>query len=287
MELTGTFTGLNQVSGSLALKRGQRYSFRIGYALGGAAWIEVEKSPNLKTWKLLPRGSYNYTFFSGPGDFQRIYLTAGEDAHYRLRLTNYGAGSFTYALRDDPVIIDQVQNEAGEVVWQATSEGIEIPSKPLLFTGGSSSGEVAQGHGTDIEEGYVTKIYDETVDLTGAGAVFKNVFSQLPQYALIRSVQCYITEQITSDTGRVKVGIGPSTDPDKYGLTPDDDQESVANSAIFPDGSTVLAAATQLRVNGCQTDGTIAVENFTDGAVRVRAVVEQLLNLHEAIINFP
>lgn len=285
--ITGSFNALGQTSASLFVKKGSRFSFRVGIG-AGAAWIEVEQSPNLKAWTPLPK-NYNYTFLDAQNDFARIYFTAEEDSNYRLKCTAYAAGTFTYELRSEAAIIDQAIGADGKPSWQVTENGVEVPSKPILFVGGSSTGEVLKGTGTDETEGLVYKVYEEEVDLTGAAALFVNVFSQWAQDALVKNVQCYITQAITSAGDRVKVGIGPSSDPDKYGLTPDDDQESVANSGIWPDGSTVLAGATQIRVNGCKTDGSLATagNEFTDGAVRVRAIVLQVLDLHEAIINFP
>ena len=285
MLITATFTAAGQVSGSFKVKRGDGFSMQVGTGVG-AIWIEIEYSPNLQAWTLLPR-TYNYTFVDGVGDFERQYFIAEKTGHYRAKCTAYALGTYPLYLRTEPRELETVKNNAGQVVWQITEDGVSGLQRGTIYTGGNTAGQVVKSMGTDEDEGFLEKIIEEEIDLTGAGAVFVNLTSTVPQGALLRSIQCVITDPITDDTGRVKVGIGPVADPDQYGLTADNALLSAANSDPFPDGSTPLAGALQLRVNGCQTNGDIATENFTDGAVRVRVLYEQLVDLHDAIINFP
>jgi hypothetical protein len=283
-----TLSFLGDVSAPLFLKRGDSWSFRVGLG-GGAIRIHTQYSTNGLAWRNLPV-NYDDVFADIGGDFsKRKFDNVPEDGQYRLICTEYAAGSYPVQLSDEPSELDSITSQTtGRKVWRVTEAGVEGPEVQVIHSAVSALAVVVKSFGTSPDEGLVEKKFDETLSLVGIGAAFLNLTDVLPAGVVPMSIQCVVAEPITSNGTRVKVGIGPSSDPDKYCLTADDDLGTAANSDPWPTVGVALGAQEQLRINGCTAAGAQAAENFTDGAVRVSGAYLQLLDLlPEAIINFP
>ena len=111
---------------------------------------------------------------------------------------------------------------------------------------------------------------DEVVTLTNA--VADNLSAVIPAGAVILYVGANLDTLVegdgTGDDGLLKVGIGPSGDPDKYGKTTVLTKN--AKVTTIPDWA-VLASAETIRVNAVDTNGAIVTEKFVAGGeVHVR-----------------
>jgi uncharacterized membrane protein len=148
----------------------------------------------------------------------------------------------------------------------------------LTNKAGAASAAVAARFGATATEGLEIKVIDETVNLTNA--VETNLTETVPAGAVILSVQANLQTTVVGDAsgddGLVKVGIGITSDPDKYGKSAD----LVKNHKIdtIPDWA-VLSGAEIVCVKGCDTSGDGVTEKFvadvpagTRNQVRVRIV---------------
>ncbi len=133
-----------------------------------------------------------------------------------------------------------------------------------------------------VTEGTEVRVIDEVVTLTNA--VTTNLTNTVPAGAVIVSVQANLNTAVTGDASGddlfVKVGIGTSGDPDKYGLSADLTKNAKVNT--IPDWA-VLASAETIGARAAKTDGTAATEKFTAGGkVRIRVVYLTLNSLVDA-----
>lgn len=131
-------------------------------------------------------------------------------------------------------------------------------------------------------EGTNVSVIDEIVTTTNA--VENNLTNTVPAGAVILSVQGNLETLIVGDgTGDdlgVKVGIGVTADPDKYGIT----SALTKNLKIdtIPDWA-VLSGAETVCVKLAKTAGAAATEKFVAGGkVRVRIVYLTLASLANA-----
>jgi len=123
-----------------------------------------------------------------------------------------------------------------------------------------------------LPDGMVVNVLEEQVTLTNA--VEDNLSTTIPANAIILSVAANLDTLVvgdaSGDNGLVKVGIGVTADPDKYGLTPDLLKNSKSTWAITP---TRLTAAEQITVKAANTSGVAVTEKFVAGGkVTVRVV---------------
>ena len=109
--------------------------------------------------------------------------------------------------------------------------------------------------------------FDET--LSALAAVSTDLTEDVPAGAVILSVQGNIETLCVAGGTSVKVGIGPTADPDKYGKT----TAFTKNLKIdtIPDWA-VLGSAEDIQINAVATAGGIGDTAFSAGAVRVRIV---------------
>jgi len=151
-------------------------------------------------------------------------------------------------------------------------------SGALTGKAGATAAAVALRLGATATEGLEIKVIDETVNLTNA--VETNLTETVPAGAVILSVQANLQTTVvgdaSGDNGLVKVGIGITADPDKYGKSAD----LVKNHKIdtIPDWA-VLSGAETVCVKGCDAAGAAVTEKFvadvpagTRDQVRVRIV---------------
>lgn len=149
-------------------------------------------------------------------------------------------------------------------------------STPL--TAGSAAGAVAQRFGSDATEGYEIKVVDET--LSGLAAISTDLTADIPDGAYILSVQANIETLVVAGGTSVKVGIGPTGDPDKYGITSAFTKNLKID--IIPVHA-VLSGAEDVQVNMCATGGGIGDTAASAGAVRARIVYALPNSLADAV----
>lgn len=163
----------------------------------------------------------------------------------------------------------------------ATTEIVKQLNTPT-HTVSSLTGEVAQRFGATTTEGLETRVLEETVTLTNA--VQTDLTNTIPAGAVILSVQSNLDTLVAGDASGddlgVKVGIGVTADPDKYGLSSALTKNLKTDK--IPDWA-VLASAEQITVKLAQTDGSAATEKFVAGGiVRVRVVYLATNSLDDA-----
>lgn len=151
-----------------------------------------------------------------------------------------------------------------------------------LYTAGTATAAAVERYGQTATEGTEITALDEDVTLTNAAAT--NLTNTVPSGAVILSVQANLETTVvgdaSGDNGMIKVGIGTSGDPDKYGLSADLVKNTKVNT--IPDWA-VLSGAEQIAVNSVDTGGTAATEKFVGGEiVRVRVVYLTLNSLDNA-----
>jgi len=103
--------------------------------------------------------------------------------------------------------------------------------------------------------------------VTTTNAVETNMSVTIPAGAVITEVYANLDTLVAGDASGddlgVKVGIGVTADPDKYGLTADlTKNQKVSKIAAHA----VLANAEQICVKLAKTDGSAATEKFVAGA---------------------
>ncbi len=135
------------------------------------------------------------------------------------------------------------------------------------FTAGNAVGAVAQSFGSDATEGYEIKVVDETV--SGLAAISTDLTADIPSGAYLLSVQANIETLVVAGGTSVKVGIGPTSDPDKYGIT-SAFTKNLKIDTIPPHA--VLSGAEDVQINMCATGGAIGDTAASAGAVRIRIV---------------
>lgn len=155
-------------------------------------------------------------------------------------------------------------------------------SGALTLKGGAAAAAVVARFGASATEGWEIKVIDEDVTLTNA--VAEDLTEDIPTGAVILSVQANLETLIAGDTtgddGLTKVGIGISSDPDKYGKTAALTQNSKVDT--IPDWA-VLASPEDIQVYAVDNSGTAVTEKFVAaGVVRVRIVYAVCNSLDDA-----
>ena len=145
-----------------------------------------------------------------------------------------------------------------------------------FLSAGAGTAAVAQRFGASATEGYEIQVIDET--LSALAAVSTDLTQNIPANSVILSAQLTIKTTVVAGGTTVKVGIGPTSDPDKYGKTAD----LVANSKIdvIP-AHAVLSSAEDVQLNMVATAGGIGDTAASAGAVRLRIVFATLNSLDD------
>ncbi len=144
-------------------------------------------------------------------------------------------------------------------------------------SGGAAAAAVVERLGGSATEGYEVRVIDET--LSALAAVSTDLTEDVPAGAVILSVQANIETAVVAGGNSVKVGVGPTGDPDQYGLTADLAKNTKID--LIP-AHAVLAALEDIQVNMCATAGGIGNTAASAGAVRVRIVYAVQNSLDDA-----
>lgn len=157
--------------------------------------------------------------------------------------------------------------------WQAASSTGGVRQ----VTGGADAALVTDRYGDSATEGYEIRVIDET--LSALAAVSTDLTEDVPSGAVILSVQANIETACVAGGTSVKVGVGTTGDPDKYGKTTDLTQNQKIDT--LP-AHAVLSSAEDIQVNATATAGGIGDTAFSAGAVRVRIVYAMTNSLDDA-----
>jgi hypothetical protein len=146
---------------------------------------------------------------------------------------------------------------------------------PISTKVGGAAAVAAMRFGKSDTEGLEIRVVDEVVTLTNA--VETNLTNTVPAGSVILAamgnLQTAITGDGTGDDLGVKVGIGVTADPDKYGISADLSKNTKID---WIHGSWAkLGSAETVCVKLAKTDGTAATEKFTAGG-KVRVVLVYL-----------
>lgn len=159
-----------------------------------------------------------------------------------------------------------------------TKDNLLLPTR----TAGSAAGAVALRFGGTATEGLEIVVINEVVDMLTTPAASWALTSTIPAGAVILSVQANLQDAITAATA-VKVGIGVTADPDKYGLT----ATLNANAKVDTIPAHVVLASTEtiaifaVDTNG-DAAGTIGGGAVGTDEVRVRIVYAACNSLDNA-----
>jgi len=145
--------------------------------------------------------------------------------------------------------------------------------------GGAATPVVVHRLGSTATEGYETAVLDETVDCITTPAASFPLTSTIPAGAVILAVQATLRDIMTADTA-VKVGIGVTADPDKYGktggLSANEKVDTIPTHAVL--GATETIAIFAVDTAG-DAAGTIGGGVAGTERVRVRIVYAVLNSL--------
>jgi len=219
------------------------------------------------TWKRVEAGDVNL------GDNEYLYL--GGDNDVGLVWTG---SEFKVVIPDNTASaldIAEGSNSYIKVVTTDSGETIQIGKPPTLALGAATAA-VAMRFGASVTEGLEIKVIDETVSTESAVASI-DLTEDVPSGAVILSAQANLETAVTTTTA-TKIGLGISTDPDKYGLT----SGLTKNLKIdtVPDWA-VLGSAEDVQVYAC--DNTGAADGTIDsGSIRVRIVYAVCNSLDDA-----
>jgi hypothetical protein len=149
------------------------------------------------------------------------------------------------------------------------SIGTTSSCSPLTMGGtfqsvaGAAAAETVFRFGKTATEGLELKCIDEILNTNGPVASL-SLTNDVPANKLLYAVQANLVTAITGSGGAVKVGIGISSDPDKYGLSADLSK----NAKVDRMPNAALSGTTSIGIYACDTSGNAA--GTIDGQVRIR-----------------
>jgi hypothetical protein len=155
-------------------------------------------------------------------------------------------------------------------------------SGAVTSKGGAAAAAVVARFGKTATEGLEVKVIDEIVTLTNAAATA--LTSKLPAGGVVLSSQINLNTAVvgdaSGDNGLTKVGVGISSDPDKYGKTAVLTLNAKAD--VIPDWA-VISSEETVGVYATDNDGAAVTEKFVAaGLVRVRIVYLTTNSLDDA-----
>lgn len=165
-------------------------------------------------------------------------------------------------------IFDQLE-EAIRVLKRVLKETVTLGNK-------STTGTAALRFGGNVREGYEIRVLEANVVIPSAVASV-DLAADIPSGSVILASQANLQTAVTATTA-VKVGIGVTADPDKYGLSGALTKNTKIN---FIPAHAVLSGAEDVKVFACDTNGA-AAGTINSGTVRVRIVFAALANLVDA-----
>jgi hypothetical protein len=158
--------------------------------------------------------------------------------------------------------------------------GVVLATGSLQTPRSGVTGGITRGYGSTANEGMQEATIEETISFAGNAALYKELTYTFPVSTVFMSVQACIVSALTGGGTTVKVGIGPSSDPDAYGLS----SALTKNIKIdtIPDAAAGQATTLVLRLNSCASNGAAGDTALTVGSVRVRICYRALVSLTDA-----
>lgn len=100
----------------------------------------------------------------------------------------------------------------------STFDVLDVFGRTGTITTGDDAAAAALRLGATVTEGWEIRVLDETVDMLTSAAASWDLAIDIPDAAVILSVQVNLQQAISATTA-TKVGIGTAGDPDLYGKT--------------------------------------------------------------------
>lgn len=123
------------------------------------------------------------------------------------------------------------------------------------------------------------KVVEVDEIITGLAAISTDISQDIPDGSVLLCVQANIETLVVAGGTSVKVGIGPTSDPDKYGITSALTKNLKIDTIPAHD---VLSGAEDVQINMCATGGGIGDSAASSGDVRVRLVYAIPVSLDDA-----
>lgn len=184
--------------------------------------------------------------------------------------SNAGSNLVLLSYNDAGTLIDEVLR-----IERGTSSAARW-GRILHSTRGSATIQTVVQSGDTLTEGLRLRALEQEVTIGGAAASF-DLTSDLPSGAIPVGGALNLQTAVTATTA-VKVGLGTSGDPDKYGLTGALTKNSKGKAMVSP---SVLGSLEDVKIFACDTGGA-AAGTLDSGTVRVRLWFWDLLDLDSA-----
>ena len=155
--------------------------------------------------------------------------------------------------------------------------GDTIIEDDLSLYAGAATAAIAARFGASKTEGLEVRVIDETA--SGLTAISTDLTQDIPDGAVILSSQANIEVLCVAGGTSTKVGVGPTSDPDKYGLSADLLKNTKIDLMI---DWAVLSGAEDIQINACDNSGALGDTAFSAGSVRVRIVFLALNSLDDS-----
>jgi hypothetical protein len=176
--------------------------------------------------------------------------------------------------------IQQVAQRDGGTGFDYDASTASTPGQAvgnLRLTGSSTAGKNVLQIGGSTTEGLELRCVEET--LTALAAISTDLTSDIPAGAVPIGGQINIDTLVVAGGTSVKVGIGPTSDPDKYGITGDLLKNTKGDLLSDP---AVPTSAEDVQVNMCATGGSLGNTAASAGAVTIRLYYWALNSMDDA-----
>ncbi len=166
-------------------------------------------------------------------------------------------------------------------MWQRLRQEIrKIMNTPALSTDERILWEKDLGNGSLWRYAYIEEV------LVFAGDVFKTGTTAIPAKSRVKSASLNLDTlgaySAESNVNAVKLGIGPSGDPDQFLIDGGVVTKNTGTTVQPLEAVAINASAVTWRVNAVQTAGAIATVGTYTGTVRARIMYEYVTAIGQA-----
>ncbi len=189
---------------------------------------------------------------------------------------------FQSAYAADQFIIQQsTGNPTAGAVLSLVSADTDSPALKIAgatqIVGGAAAAAIVQRFGASVTEGMEIRVIDEVV---ATGAINNDLTEDIPDGAVIISVQANVETAMTGGGTTDSYAIGTSGNPDLYSPVVGLLTQNIKLDTVID--WTVLSGAEDVQVNGVTAAGAAGDTALTVGTVRVRIVYLALNSLDDA-----